>query len=114
MTCVSESEHGEEPQGAVTTLSESVLETDVTVSAAIADVVEEESKLADGTLRLGTAPLGPLLFWLCFPTAISMSINAIYNLADSFFIGKYTGTVGLTAISLATPLESLFATGSDH
>ncbi|GIQ89830.1 hypothetical protein KIPB_012414, partial [Kipferlia bialata] len=36
-----------------------------------------------------------------------MSISGIYNMADSYFIGKYTGTIGLTAISIANPLEML-------
>ncbi|GIQ83165.1 multi antimicrobial extrusion protein [Kipferlia bialata] len=51
--------------------------------------------------------MGSLLLWLCLPTAVSMSVNAFYNLADSYFIGKFIGDDGLTSISLISPLEML-------
>ncbi|GIQ92732.1 hypothetical protein KIPB_016670, partial [Kipferlia bialata] len=31
-----------------------------------------------------------------------------YTVVDSFFVGLYTGTEGLSALSLTAPLESLF------
>ncbi|GCA64258.1 hypothetical protein KIPB_013747, partial [Kipferlia bialata] len=112
MSSCSEAEHnvGTEASAGEVALSGGLDVDTLATATDVVDVVEGEVKLADSTVRLGTAPLGPLLFWLCFPTAISMSINALYNLADSYFVGKYAGTEGLTALSLATPLEALFAT----
>ncbi|GIQ86265.1 hypothetical protein KIPB_008085, partial [Kipferlia bialata] len=44
---------------------------------------------------------------LCLPTCIAMTSGSIYNVVDSIFIGKYTGTVGLAAFATVVPLETL-------
>lgn len=47
-----------------------------------------------------------ILLKLAPPVMIAQLIQAIYNIVDSFFIGKYNGT-GLTALSIVYPLQLL-------
>lgn len=52
---------------------------------------------------LGSAPVSKALLALGLPTMIGMLINALYNLADSYFIGGL-GTTQMGAITVAFPL----------
>lgn len=52
---------------------------------------------------LGHAPISKALFALGLPTMIGMMINALYNLADAYFVGGL-GTSQMGAISVAFPL----------
>lgn len=52
---------------------------------------------------LGSAPVSKALLALGLPTMIGMLINALYNLADSYFIGGL-GTAQMGAITVAFPL----------
>lgn len=52
---------------------------------------------------LGSAPVSKALFALGFPTMIGMMINALYNLADAYFVGGL-GTAQTGAIAVAYPL----------
>lgn len=56
--------------------------------------------------KMGTMPLGRLLATMAIPMMISMLVQALYNVVDSVFISMYS-TEGLTAVSLAFPLQSL-------
>jgi putative MATE family efflux protein len=59
---------------------------------------------------LGTDPVGTLLFRLSLPAIVGMSVQASYNLADAFFIGRGVGPLGLAGTVAAFPLQ-LFAIG---
>lgn len=54
--------------------------------------------------RLGTEPILPLLIKLSIPSIFSMTIQALYNVVDSIYVGRYSVN-GLSALSLAFPLE---------
>lgn len=52
---------------------------------------------------LGSAPIPKALLALGLPTMIGMLINALYNLADTYFVGGL-GTVQMGAVTVAFPL----------
>ncbi len=56
--------------------------------------------------KMGTMPLGKLLASMAVPMMISMLVQALYNVVDSIFVADYS-MEGLTAVSLAFPLQSL-------
>lgn len=56
--------------------------------------------------KMGTEPCGRLLAGMATPIIISMLVQALYNVVDSFFVARYNGDA-LTAISLAFPVQSL-------
>lgn len=60
---------------------------------------EHNSKMA----LLGSAPIPRALLALGLPTMIGMLINALYNLADTYFVGGL-GTDAMGAVTVAFPL----------
>ncbi len=54
--------------------------------------------------RLGTEPILPLLFKLSLPGMISMTIQALYNVVDSFFVARISENA-LTALAIAFPVH---------
>lgn len=56
--------------------------------------------------RLGVEPILPLLIRLSIPSMISMTIQALYNVVDSIYVGKLS-TDALSALSLAFPLDMI-------
>lgn len=69
------------------------------------DCSEEESRL-NQTERMGSERIGKLIFSMALPAMISMLINALYNIVDSIFVGRYS-TDAFTAVSLVFPLQQL-------
>lgn len=63
---------------------------------------------------MGTMPVGRLLVTISLPIMISMLIQSLYNIVDSYFVSKISENA-LSALSLAFPIQSLmiaFATGT--
>ncbi len=63
--------------------------------------------------KMGTMPVGKLLFTMALPLAISMLVQAFYNVVDSFYVSRISESA-VTALSLAFPIQNLmigFATG---
>ncbi len=56
--------------------------------------------------KLGTAPMFPLIMGMSFPAMLSMLVQALYNVVDSYFVAKVS-EAALTAVSLAFPLQTL-------
>ena len=56
--------------------------------------------------KLGIDPIGKLLFTVSFPIIISMLIQALYNMVDSYYIGKISEEA-FTAVSIAFPLQNI-------
>ncbi|MDW7671483.1 MAG: MATE family efflux transporter [Bacillota bacterium] len=54
--------------------------------------------------RLGSEPILPLLIKLSIPGMISMSIQALYNVVDSFFVARISENA-LTALAIAFPVH---------
>ena len=64
--------------------------------------------------KMGTMPIGRLVFNMSLPMMISMLVQALYNIVDSIFVAKLSENA-LTAVSLAFPLQTLIiavATGT--
>ncbi|MGM0501665.1 MAG: MATE family efflux transporter [Bacillota bacterium] len=56
--------------------------------------------------RLGTEKILPLLFKLSVPSIIGMVIQALYNVVDSIYIGRFSKEA-LSALSLSFPIQIL-------
>ena len=69
------------------------------MSQEIATEVKEENKM-------GTMPVGKLIFNMSLPMMVSMLVQALYNIVDSIFDAKLSENA-LTAVSLAFPLQTL-------
>ena len=56
--------------------------------------------------KLGTAPLGRLIFSLAIPAVIAQLINVIYNMVDRIYIGHIpgVGTEALAGLGLSLPV----------
>lgn len=56
--------------------------------------------------RLGVEPILPLLIRLSIPSMLSMTIQALYNVVDSIYLGRFS-TDALSSLSLAFPLQMI-------
>jgi len=56
------------------------------------------------TKELGTKPIGVLLAQYSIPAVIAMLVNAIYNIVDRIFIGKFAGENALAGLTIAFPV----------
>lgn len=56
--------------------------------------------------KMGTMPVGKLLVNISLPIIISMLVQALYNIVDSYFVAKLSETA-LTAVSLAFPVQNI-------
>ena len=64
--------------------------------------------------KMHTMPVGKLLFNMALPLAISMLVQAFYNVVDSIYVSQISESA-VTALSLAFPIQNLMigcATGS--
>lgn len=63
--------------------------------------------------KMRTKPVGRLLFTMALPLAVSMLVQALYNVVDTFYVSRISQSA-VTALSLAFPVQNLligFATG---
>ena len=66
-----------------------------------------------GENKMKTMPVGRLLFTMALPLALSMLVQAFYNIVDTFFVSQVS-TDATGALSFAFPIQNLqigFATG---
>ena len=54
----------------------------------------------------GTEKVSRILLKIAPPVMLAQLIQALYNIVDSFFVGKYSET-GLTALSIIYPVQLL-------
>ena len=54
--------------------------------------------------RLGTEPVGKLMFRMAAPSIVAMLMQSLYNFVDSMFVARISMT-GLSAITLAYPVQ---------
>ena len=72
--------------------------------APMRETSEDEDNVAnEKVMRMGTAPIGRLLFEFGVPAVMSVVLNALYNIIDSIFLGNAMGEIGLAATTVATP-----------
>ncbi len=71
---------------------------------------ESQTELTDHqpipTNKMGTMPVGKLLFTMSLPAMFSMLIQALYNIIDSIFVAQI-GEPALAAVSLVFPVQML-------
>lgn len=63
--------------------------------------------------KMGTMPVGKLLFNMALPMIISMLVQALYNVVDSIYVSRISESA-VTALGLAFPIQNIqigFATG---
>ena len=60
----------------------------------------------DTTQLFGTEKISKILFRLAPPVMLAQLIQALYNIIDSLFVGRYSDS-GLTALSIIYPLQLL-------
>ncbi len=69
---------------------------------------EVKTEVKENENKLGTMPVNKLLISTSLPMMVSMMVLALYNVVDSFFIGKYDPTgIGVAALSYAFPVQNL-------
>lgn len=70
---------------------------------------KEMKNTRQGRNKMGTQPVGKLLFGMSIPLVISMLVQALYNVVDSYFVSnmEMIGNKALNAISLAYPIQML-------
>lgn len=60
----------------------------------------------ESTQSFGTENIWKILFRLAPPVMLAQLIQALYNIVDSLFVGRYSGS-GLTALSIIYPVQLL-------
>ena len=74
---------------------------------------EDTSKNSANSSRsymLANESVGKLLAKLSFPAIIGMMVNALYNMVDTIFVGRWVGTLAIGALAIAFPLQMLIHT----
>ena len=56
--------------------------------------------------KMRSRPVGRLLFTMALPLAMSMLVQALYNVVDSFYVSQISQSA-VTALSLAFPIQNL-------
>ncbi len=73
----------------------------------------KENRLTEN--KMGTMPLGKLLFNMALPIVLAMLVQALYNVVDTIYVSRISDTDSeVTALSLAFPIQNImigFATG---
>lgn len=59
---------------------------------------------ANDSSMFGTEKISKILLRLAPPVMFAQLIQALYNIVDSYFVGKYSGD-GLTALSIISPIQ---------
>lgn len=60
------------------------------------------------TQKLGTESIMKLIITYSIPSAIGMLVNAIYNIVDRMFIGRFVGENALAGLTISFPIMQLF------
>ena len=86
---------------------------DIRYNKTVNDIYNEESLMAMKTTapdlrenKMGAMPVGKLLFNMALPLALSMLVQALYNVVDSVYVAGYSENA-VTALSLAFPIQNL-------
>ncbi|MEV1007150.1 MATE family efflux transporter [Streptomyces sp. NPDC049881] len=59
---------------------------------------------ADHAARLGTRPVGQLLWRNCLQTTAAVGVYGVYALTNAWFVGRGVGDTAMAAVNLAAPL----------
>ncbi|MBQ3335732.1 MAG: MATE family efflux transporter [Eubacteriaceae bacterium] len=68
-------------------------------------------KSSDSVTKMGTAPMGALMFQMGIPMILSMMVQALYNIVDTYFVsgipGEHMGDIAVNALTLSYPIQML-------
>jgi len=67
----------------------------------------EQTEIKSRSDMLAHEKVGRLLFKLSMPAIIGMMVQGLYNLVDTFFVGRFTGTLGIGGITIAFPIQMI-------
>ncbi|MFA6728117.1 MAG: MATE family efflux transporter [Prevotella sp.] len=59
------------------------------------------------TLKLGTQPIGKLLWQYAMPGIIAMVASSLYNIIDRIFIGQVVGPLAISGLAITFPFMNL-------
>ncbi len=65
-------------------------------------------KESERVARMGSGNIPKLVVEFAIPAILGMVVNGAYNLIDSVFLGHGAGEIGLSAVSVATPIMTVF------
>ena len=68
---------------------------------------EKINRPPDAADRLGSEPVGKLLFRFSIPAITGMLVNALYNMVDRIFVGRGVNEIALGGLSLVHPLMTV-------
>ena len=68
--------------------------------------MKEKISPLSGENKMRSTPIGKLLFSMAIPLALSMLVQAVYNVVDSIYVAEYSQSA-VTALSLAFPIQNL-------
>jgi len=57
--------------------------------------------------RLGKEKIGKLLVSLSVPATMGMTVNALYNLVDTIFVGRGVGATAIGALTVSFPIQMI-------
>lgn len=57
--------------------------------------------------KMGVMPIKRLIVSMSFPMMVSMLVQALYNIVDSYFVGQFDPAYGVAALTIAFPLQNL-------
>ena len=59
--------------------------------------------------ELGSKPIGPLLRKQAIPASIGILVMSLNMIVDTIFVGRYIGSLGISAITVVLPITFLIA-----
>ena len=65
-------------------------------------------KESERVARMGSGNIPKLVVEFAVPAILGMVVNGAYNIIDSVFLGHGAGEIGLSAVSVATPIMTVF------
>jgi putative MATE family efflux protein len=69
--------------------------------------VTERTEIKTRSDMLARERIGRLLWKLSMPAIIGMMVQGLYNIVDTFFVGRFTGTLGIGGIAIAFPIQMI-------
>ncbi len=69
--------------------------------------MSKETEIQSRSDMLARERVGRLLWKLSIPAIIGMLVHGLYNIVDTFFVGRYAGTLAIGGISIAFPVQMI-------
>ncbi|HSW40385.1 MAG TPA: MATE family efflux transporter, partial [Acidobacteriota bacterium] len=71
------------------------------------DPATEPQEAGPRSEMLAREKIGKLLWKLSLPAIVGMMVHGLYNIVDTFFVGRFTGTLGIGGIAIAFPIQMI-------